>query len=87
MAGITISKAPRIFFDTNEGSQEGGYRLELDRSKMDIDAIGPAITEGVEVIIYMPNELEMAATLSQHENGFWLAMPIPGTIKYLDGSE
>ncbi|HEX3675694.1 MAG TPA: hypothetical protein VHU87_15590 [Rhizomicrobium sp.] len=77
----------RIFFDTNEGSQEFGYLLHLPSSAQDLATMGSEVREGARVTICMPNELEMEATLTfDSECGCWKAMPIPGTIKYLDGS-
>jgi hypothetical protein len=81
---------PRVMFDTNEGSMAGGYWL----SKRDLEAIGPALKQGLRVIIYMPDELEMEAILefdyagsSWREEGSWIGRPVPGTVKYLDGSD
>ena len=80
---------PRIFFDTNEGSHDGGYWLILDRSRADLMALGPALRDGQEVLIWMPDELEMLAKL-RFENvddpwgPRWVADPIPGTLTYLD---
>ena len=79
--------APRIFFDTNEGSHERGYWLHLDQSKKDIAALMPPATEGMEVVIYMPDELEMCATLNRDKSGVWIAMPISGSIKHYGESK
>ena len=54
---------PRVFFDTNDGSMEHGYWLGFDQSRKDLDALGTALQEGTTVTIYMPDELEMTATL------------------------
>jgi len=78
---------PRIFFDTNAGGQDGGYWLWFDQSRADLERHRAFVSEGAKVIIYMPDELEMTATLRFDESGgFWCADPVPGTIKYLDGS-
>lgn len=77
---------PRIFFDTNEGSPSG-YWLHLPKSKADLDALGSSLKEGLEVLIVMPNELEMLAVLRHDaEAKVWVAEPARGTIRYLDGS-
>lgn len=82
----------RIFFDTNEGSMAYGYWLGFERSKKDLNAVGPVLAEGLKVTIYMPKELEMRATLRLGEDlsgstdPSWWADPIPDTIRYLDGS-
>jgi len=78
---------PRIFFDANAASDEGGYFLWFDTSRADLARNRDAVVEGARVIIYMPDEFEMEATLRLDESGgFWCADPVPGTIKYLDGS-
>ncbi len=77
----------RVSFDTNEGSHDIGYWLHLPNSLLDIASIGNNIHDGLHVIIYMPDELEMEAVLKfDKEGGFWKAIPIPDTIKHLDGS-
>ena len=74
----------RIFFDTNEGSHSIGYWLHLKKSREDLDGIKADLVNGLRVIIYMPEELEMEANLLlDAEVGTWLAMPIDGTIRYL----
>ena len=78
---------PRVFFDTNEGSHQGGYRLFLDQSKSDLAALKDRLRPGQKVVIYMPGELEMAAKLrfEQANDGWgpcWMADPIEGTIKH-----
>jgi len=83
-----MTDIPRIFFDTNEGHPDSGYWLTLDPSLRDLAALGDRLSEGLEVIIRMPDELEMHATLRHDpDQGMWLADPIPGTIVYLDGSD
>lgn len=83
----------RVMFDTNAGSDELGYWLGFDQSKLDLTAIGPALCEGLIVTIYMEGELEMDATLRFDESRFdakaqeWWADPLPNSIRYLDGSQ
>lgn len=78
----------RIFFDTNDGSMEGGYWLGFERSREDLERNPHAIAEGAQVIIYMPEELEMVATLRfDHQAQVWWADPVPNTIAYLDESD
>jgi hypothetical protein len=77
---------PRVFFDTNDGSVDEGYRLGFERSRKDLAALGADLRPGMAVIIYMPNELEMTATLRfDAGEGVWWAEPVPGSIKHLDG--
>jgi hypothetical protein len=86
-----MRQSPRIYFDTNEGTHDGGYWLVLKPSLADLRALGDELQEGMEVTIYMPHELEMRARLrfdlSQDirrtwPDGIWVAEPVPGTIKY-----
>jgi hypothetical protein len=77
----------RIFFDGNDGSMIRGWELRFQQSIEDMAAIGSDLREGLHVIIYSPNELEMEAILKFEESiGYWIGIPVPGTIKYLDGS-
>jgi hypothetical protein len=76
---------PRIFFDTNRGTDEYGYDLLFEQSRRDIAALEQPVHEGMKVVIYMPNELEMDATL-EFRGDHWVGVPIPGSIRYLDGS-
>jgi hypothetical protein len=84
-----MSHLPRIiYFNTNEGDQAGRYDLGLPGSLEDIAAMDPGPKEGMRVIIYMSEELEMEAFLEfdvQHDR--WMAIPIEGTLKYLDDPE
>ena len=81
----------RVFFDSNAGTQEG-YWLWFEQSERDLNAIGHALKDGLEIVIYMPGELEMRANLRWGTGPFnshtecWWAEPIPNTIRYLDGS-
>ncbi len=77
----------RVFFDTNDGNPEWGYELNFPRSKDDLKRIGPDVCDGMRIIIYMPDELEVEANLKYDDKlGCWKAMPDMKTVKYLDGS-
>lgn len=54
---------PRIFFDTNAGTYDDGYILWFDLSKTELAALDPPASDGMAVTIYMPDEIEMIATL------------------------
>ena len=43
---------------------EQGYWLGFSRSRKDLEALGDELREGITVTIYMPDELEMTATLT-----------------------
>ena len=84
---MSAETLPRIFFDTNVGSHAGGYWLILDQSKKDLDALGERLRDGEEVLIWMPNELEMAARLrfEKADDAYeprWVADPVEGTVKH-----
>ena len=80
-----MAEHPRIFFDTNEGTYDHGYLLCLDQSKDDLQALGQGLRAGMIVTIFMPDELQMSATLHYDEiDSVWVARPIAGTISCLD---
>ncbi|MDT8757271.1 hypothetical protein MZO42_01045 [Sphingomonas psychrotolerans] len=82
-----MSCLPRIFFDTNEGDPRVAYWLTLPLSKADLRTLDPQPREGMLVTIYMPDELEMEATLRWNDDLVaWAAVPLPSTIRYLDGT-
>jgi hypothetical protein len=74
----------RIYFDTNEGTHRHGYYLWLSESKNDLKVMGNDAKEGVKVVLYMPNELELEACLTyDNERDCWLGMPCETAVKYL----
>lgn len=76
---------PRILFDVNAGSDEGGYLLWFEQSLAELERNRGRVAEGAQVIIYMPLEIEMTATLRFDEDmGCWRAIPIAGTISFLN---
>ena len=72
----------RIYFDGNEGDEDGRYGLWLDRSREGLAKIPGGPKEGMTVTIYMIGEIEMEAILEWNSrwNG-WVARPIEGTIR------
>src|SRR6476661_8806150 len=71
-----IRAKPRIFFDSNAGTDERGYFLWFDTSKAEIAAIENVET-GQTVRLYMPGELEVDATLRfDDKHGCWIGVPI-----------
>lgn len=62
----------RVFFDTNAGNNRVGYLLWFDRSVTDLEAMGHALVDGAEVVLYMLGELEIPAKLTFDSNtGHW----------------
>ena len=77
----------RVFFDANAGTVEGGFLLWFPTSERDLDAFEEEPYEGMSVTIYHPGELEFSATLKRDEEfQCWRGLPLPGTLRYLDGS-
>jgi hypothetical protein len=77
---------PRVFFDSNAGSQAGGYMLWFHTSKAEIAAIKHVRT-GLMVRLYTPDELEVDAVLQfSDEFGCWIGVPF-GQYEMLDGSD
>jgi hypothetical protein len=77
---------PKVFFDTNDGSSERGYWLGFEQSRKDLEALGADLREGATVTIYMPDELEMTATLRfDTAADVWWADPVESSITRLDG--
>ena len=77
---------PRIFFDTNAGTDEGGYFLWFDTSKAEITAI-EHVAAGLAVRLYMPGELEVDATLRfDDKHGCWVGVPF-GDYELMEGSD
>ena len=66
---------------------EHGYWLGFDQSLKDLEALGTELRQGTAVTIYMPDELEMTATLRfEAKAKVWWGDPVADTIMYLDGS-
>ncbi|MBN8992809.1 MAG: hypothetical protein J0H42_31615 [Rhizobiales bacterium] len=73
----------RIYFDANDSvPHHEGYPLHLDAAKKDLARIPGGPQEGMRVVIYMTDELEMKATLAFDSRwNIWMAIPIAGTTK------
>ena len=67
----------RIFFDSNAGNDQIGYVLWFDRSKEDIRRIDGGAHEGMIVTLYMPDEIEIGASLKYDDDlGCWRGIPL-----------
>jgi hypothetical protein len=76
----------RICFDSNEGTLDGRYGLWLPASQSDL-ALIPAsrLQDGLRVIIYMPDELQIEATLKYDAaRQSWTAQPDLRTVRHCD---
>ena len=82
------SRMHRIYFDTNSATPDGRYDLTVRGSLADIARIADPLIDGQRVVLYMPGELEVEATLrfdADWNNG-WTAIPDMSTLRYVDGS-
>ena len=75
----------RVFFDSNIGSMEHGYPLWFDLSKRELDAIGHALRDGLEIV--MRATLRWGTEPFDQTAGCWWADPVPDTIRLLDNSD
>ncbi len=77
---MTIHK---ICFDANKFDGQR-YDLGIPGALSDIAPIADKLQDGMLVVIYMPDELEMQATLEfDVQNRKWWARPVDGTMKLL----
>jgi hypothetical protein len=66
----------RVFFDSNAGNATVGFILWFDQSRRDIENIKLEDRDGANVILYMPDELEISAELRYDAClGFWRGFP------------
>ena len=72
----------RVYFDSNEGTEDGRYGLWLDKSRRDLAKIPGGPKEGMMVTIYMVGEIEAEATLQWDDrwNG-WTACEIKDSFR------
>jgi hypothetical protein len=67
----------RVFFDINTGTAEVGFILWYAESQHDLEAIGNDLHDGLRVLLYMPDELELEAVLCfDQELGYWRGIPV-----------
>jgi len=72
----------RIYFDSNDGTEEGLYGLWLTKSIEDLSKIPGGPKVGMLVTIYMIGEIEMEATLEWNVKwDAWTARPQLETVR------
>jgi hypothetical protein len=72
----------RIYFDSNEGTEDWRYGLWLSKSIEELAKIPGGPKEGMLVTIYMIGEIEMEATLEWNARwDGWTARPLEGTVR------
>lgn len=75
----------RISSDFNNKDELHRIRLNLARSKAELENSKETIRPGLHVILYMEGEFEVEAVLDiDKQFNTWVASPIYSTIKYYD---
>jgi hypothetical protein len=73
----------KIYSDFNNKDELHRIRLNLPRSKADVEESGVAV--GKHVTLYVEGEFEVEAVLDfDATHNLWVASPIYSTIKYYD---
>ncbi len=75
-------KLIRIYADSNNRDEEGRFNLNVAGSIRDIEALGPAVKTGEQVVLHMTDEFEVTGTLEF--DVIWKAVPDWNSIKYLN---
>jgi hypothetical protein len=72
----------RIYFDANEGDERGRFDLGIPGALRDIEPVASELTEGMHVILYDNEELEIEAMLEfDPKYRCWMANPLWNTLK------
>jgi len=78
----------RIYFDGNEGDNDGRYDLGIPGSPRDIEPLADQLTNGLHVILYDNEELEVEAILEfEPKYSVWMARPLWDTLVRFDIAE
>lgn len=72
----------RIYADFNCQDEEGRVWLDTVGSLRDIAECGDSLVEGLKVVLYVPGEFEVEATLMFDRA--WRAVPDLSTLRHLD---
>jgi len=74
---------PKIYSDFNNKDELHRVRLNLPRSKTEIENSKEKIASGVHVLLYVEDEFEVEAVLDfDAKHNSWVASPIYSTIVY-----
>lgn len=77
---------PKIYSDFNNKDELHRVRLNLPRSKTEIENSKEKIASGTHVLLYVEGEFEVEAVLDfDAKHSLWVASPIYSTIVYHDG--
>lgn len=75
----------RIYADFNHRDEQGRVELDTVGSLADIKQHADILADGMTVLLYMEDELEVEGTLTF--DGIWLASPNFATLRYLKGED
>jgi hypothetical protein len=76
---------PKIYSDFNNKDELHRVRLNLARSKTDIENSKEKIASGAHVLLYVEGEFDVEAVLDfDAKHNSWVASPIYSTIMYRD---
>ena len=72
----------RIYFDENAADENGRYDLGIPGSRRDLASLAGELTDGVHVMLYDRQEIEVEAVLEFDEaSERWMAQPLWDTIQ------
>ena len=75
----------RIHFDENAGDERGRYDLGIPGPRRDIERLAGKLSNGVHVLLYDGQELEVEAVLEfDRGSNRWMASPLWNTVRRLD---
>jgi hypothetical protein len=78
----------RIYFDGNEGDNDGRYDLGIPGSLLDIEPLAGKLSNGLHVILYDNEELEVEAVLEfEPKYNIWMARPLWDTLRRFEIEE
>jgi hypothetical protein len=75
----------RIYFDENEGDEQGRFDLGIPGSLHDIEPLAGKLNNGLHVILYEDGSLEVEAVLEfEPKYNIWMARPLWETLRRFD---
>jgi hypothetical protein len=78
----------RIYFDGNEGDNQDRYDLGIPGSLRDIEPLVDKLSDGLHVILYDNEELEVEAVLEfEPKYNIWMARPLWDTLRRFEIQE
>jgi hypothetical protein len=78
----------RIYFDENEGDDQGRFDLGIPGSLRDIEPLADRLATGMHVILYEDGSLEVEAILEfEPKHDIWMARPLWDTLRRFDVQE